>query len=216
MAGDGEEHEGASVQERLIHACRTNDVGMLEQIVEEIGDEEKVAKILNETKTVMGNHLLHEAALKGNYDAIDFLFSQDGLECDPINRIEGDTPVHSAIRWTSQQTDAEDRQLGAALVEMMLSDGASTRIRNKQRRTPLQLVEVVDKGNEALKDIIRRQEYEELNRGDFVEADSVAAPVQQQQQVREESSDDDAEFSGSDDEERAEWERRRKAKGKRV
>ncbi|KAI6564137.1 hypothetical protein MCOR09_007237 [Pyricularia oryzae] len=102
---------------------------------------------------------------------------------------------------------------------MMLSDGASTRIRNKQRRTPLQLVEVVDKGNEALKDIIRRQEYEELNRGDFVDADSVAAPAsrqQQQQQAREESSDDDAEFSGSDDEERAEWERRRKAKGKKV
>lgn len=100
---------------------------------------------------------------------------------------------------------------------MMLSDGASTRIRNKQRRTPLQLVEVVDKGNEALKDIIRRQEYEELNRGDFVDADSVAAPAsRQQQQAREESSDDDAEFSGSDDEERAEWERRRKAKGKKV
>lgn len=123
--------------------------------------------------------------------------------------------MHSAIRWTSQQTDAEDRQLGAALVEMMLSDGASTRIRNKQRRTPLQLVEVVDKGNEALKDIIRRQEYEELNRGDFVDADSVAAPASRQQ-AREESSDDDAEFSGSDDEERAEWERRRKAKGKKV
>ncbi|KAI6351045.1 hypothetical protein MCOR25_010188 [Pyricularia grisea] len=99
---------------------------------------------------------------------------------------------------------------------MMLSDGASTRIRNKQRRTPLQLVEVVDKGNEALKEIIRRQEYEELNRGDFVDADSVAAPAVSQQQVREESSDDDAEFSGSDDEERAEWERRRKAKGKKI
>lgn len=175
---------------------------------------QKKKKKTRSKKTGKANHAqIHTTQTD---DAIDFLFSQDGLECDPINRVEGDTPVHSAIRWTSQQTDAEDRQLGAALVEMMLSDGASTRIRNKQRRTPLQLVEVVDKGNEALKEIIRRQEYEELNRGDFVDADSVATPAVSQQQVREESSDDDAEFSGSDDEERAEWERRRKAKGKKI
>jgi hypothetical protein len=64
MAGD-EEHDGASVQEILIEACRRNNVELLDECLESKTDAE-ISKLLNETKTVMGNHLYHEAASRGN------------------------------------------------------------------------------------------------------------------------------------------------------
>ncbi|KAL8413469.1 hypothetical protein RB594_004920 [Gaeumannomyces avenae] len=217
MAGHNEEHEGASVQEILVEACRRNNVDLLTQVIEETNDDSKMARLLNDTRTVMGNHLYHEAASRGNYEIIDMLLDQDGFECDPVNRVEGDTPLHTAIRWINSEPPAQ-REFGAALVEMMLEAGSSTRVRNKGGLTPLQLV---DPSNPALKEAIRKHEYATLNAGDFVAADSGsnnnnAQAKAAQQQQKEESSDDDAEFSGSDDEERAEWERRRRAKGKRA
>lgn len=163
---------------------------------------------------MLGNHLYHEAASRGNYEIIDMLLDQPGFECDPINRAEGDTPLHSAVRWINSEPP-EQREFGNALVEMMLEAGSNPRIKNKGGLTPLQLV---DPRNEGLKEVIRKHEYAALNAGDFVSADEVqggknlnlaalAAPAS-----RVEDDDDDAEFSGSDEEERAEWERRRKEK----
>ncbi|KAL8295901.1 hypothetical protein RB600_001408 [Gaeumannomyces tritici] len=226
MAGNNEVHEGASVQERLIEACRRNNVDLLTEVIEETNDDDKMADLLNNTRTVMGNHLYHEAASQGNYEIIDMLLDQHGFECDPVNRVEGDTPLHTAIRWINSEPPAQ-REFGAALVEMMLEAGSNTRVRNKGGLTPLQLV---DPSNPALKEAIRKHEYATLNAGDFVATDSGSGSNNNnnnnnnnnahakaaQQQQKEESSDDDAEFSGSDDEERAEWERRRRAKGKRA
>jgi hypothetical protein len=161
----------------------------------------------------MGNHLYHEAALRGNYEVIDALLDQPGFECDPINRTEGDTPLHSVVRWINSEPEAQ-REFGDALVEMMLEAGSSTRVRNKGGLTPLQLV---DPRNEGLREVLRRHEYAALNQGDFVDASEVS--VQGGQGVlgqadgmvaaQDDDMDDDAEFSGSDDEERAEWERRK-------
>ncbi|KAL8326066.1 hypothetical protein RB597_009058 [Gaeumannomyces tritici] len=216
--------QGASVQERLIEACRRNNVDLLTEVIEETNDDDKMADLLNNTRTVMGNHLYHEAASQGNYEIIDMLLDQHGFECDPVNRVEGDTPLHTAIRWINSEPPAQ-REFGAALVEMMLEAGSNTRVRNKGGLTPLQLV---DPSNPALKEAIRKHEYATLNAGDFVATDSGSGSNNNnnnnnnahakaaQQQQKEESSDDDAEFSGSDDEERAEWERRRRAKGKRA
>ncbi len=160
---------------------------------------------------MLGNHLYHEAAARGNYEIIDALLDQPGFECDPVSRADGDTPLHSAVRWINSEP-AEQRAFGNALVEMMLEAGSSARVKNKGGLTPLQLV---DPRNEGLREVIRKHEYAALNAGDFVSADEVKggkallgkAAAQQQ-----EEEDEDAEFSGSDDEERAEWERRRKAK----
>ncbi|KAL1842776.1 hypothetical protein VTJ49DRAFT_4261 [Mycothermus thermophilus] len=204
-----EEHEGASTSELLIEACRRNNTDLLSEILSSppyADNEEATAHILNTTTTVLGNHLYHEAALRGNYEIIDMLLDQPGFECDPVNRTEGDTPLHSAIRWINSEPEAQ-REFGNALVDMMLEAGSNPRAKNKAGLTPLQLV---DPRNEALKEVIRKHEYAALNAGDFVPAEEVkgtgaAAAVA-------EDDDDDAEFSGSDEEERAEWERQRKAK----
>ncbi|KAG5743722.1 hypothetical protein DER46DRAFT_242198 [Fusarium sp. MPI-SDFR-AT-0072] len=205
MAGD-EEHDGATVQEILIEACRRNNLDLLNDCLEDKSDAE-ISKLLNETTTVMGNHLYHEAASRGNYEIIDHLLDQPEFECDPINRSEGDTPLHSAIRWINSEPPAQ-RPFGNALVEMMLEAGSSTRVKNKARLTPYQLV---DPTNTELREIIQKHEYANQNAGDFINVNNSASHGGAVLDVPDDS-DDDAEFSGSDEEERAEWERRRKEK----
>lgn len=57
--------QGASVKEILIEACRRNNTDLLTECLEDKSDPE-ITKLLNETTTVMGNHLYHEAASRGN------------------------------------------------------------------------------------------------------------------------------------------------------
>lgn len=203
--------QGASTAELLIASCRSNNFTLLLSLLPQ-NDEDAAAALLNNTTTVMGNHLYHEAASRGHYEIIDTLLDQPGFECDPVNRLEGDTPLHTAIRWINSEPP-EQREFGNALVEMMLEAGSNPRIKNKGGLTALQLV---DPRNEGLRELIRKHEYASLNQGDFVDVGDVkgGGKLVQQQQEEEEESDDDAEFSGSDDEERAEWERRRKEKRK--
>ncbi|KAF4441365.1 hypothetical protein F53441_12075 [Fusarium austroafricanum] len=205
MSG-GDEHDGATIQEQLIEACRRNNVDLLNDLLEDKPDDE-ISKLLNETKTVMGNYLYHEAASYGNYEIIDNLLDQPEFECDPVNRQDGDTPLHSAIRWINSEPLAQ-RPFGNALVEMMLEAGSSTRVKNKARLTPYQLV---DPTNKELREIIQKHEYANQNAGDFINVNSSAGHTGAVLDAPEDS-DDDAEFSGSDEEERAEWERRRKEK----
>ncbi|PKK43607.1 hypothetical protein CI102_13792, partial [Trichoderma harzianum] len=155
-------------------------------------------------------------------DIIDHLLDQPDFECDPINRLEGDTPLHSAVRWLNAEPPAQ-RPFGHHLIDMMLEAGSNPRIKNKGGLTALQLV---DPRNQELRDLIQRHEYANQNAGDFVNVSAPpsapppgrpadAAPGLPVNGVAESDDDDDAEFSGSDEEERAEWERRRKNKGKR-
>ncbi|KAF3764991.1 hypothetical protein M406DRAFT_356756 [Cryphonectria parasitica EP155] len=212
-----EEHEGASVGEILIEACRRDNIDLMKETLEGKSEAE-IADLLNNTTTVMGNHLYHEAAARGNYDIIDYLLDQENFECDPVNRVEGDTPLHTAIRWINNEPEAQ-REFGDALVDMMLEAGSNPRVKNKGGLTAYQLV---DPRNTGLRALIQKHEYAILNRGDFVDhaADSGAAngegaPLGRKDAILDVESDEDAEFSGSDDEERAEWERRRKERAAR-
>jgi hypothetical protein len=205
-----EEHEGASAQEILVEACRRNNTDLLNEVLEDKSDDE-ISKLLNETTTVLGNHLYHEAASHGNYEIIDLLLDQPEFECDPINRIEGDTPLHTAIRWLNSEPPAQ-REFGYALIDMMLEAGSNPRIRNKGGLTALQLV---DPSNKKLRELVQKHEFEDANQGDFIgtstDAQASSGGVSGID-LLDPPSDDDAEFSGSDDEERAEWERRRRDK----
>jgi hypothetical protein len=244
--------QGASVQELLVEACRRNNTELLNEVLEDKEDDE-ISNLLNNTTTVMGNHLYHEAASRGNCmcsaliidlwfhgarialepmahshtrcqvlidellilpyltidEIVDLLLDQPGFECDPVNRVEGDTPLHSAIRWINSEPPAQ-REFGNALVEMMLEAGSNPRVKNKGGLNALQLV---DPRNTGLRELIQKHEYASLNAGDFVSADEVSVSVtaNNKKSVPAEE-DEDAEFSGSDDEERAEWERRRQGR----
>lgn len=58
--------QGASPGELLIEACRRNNTDLLADVISTCGGEEKAAELLNNTKTVLGNYIYHEAALRGN------------------------------------------------------------------------------------------------------------------------------------------------------
>lgn len=162
-------------------------------------------------------------------EVIDLLLDQPAFECDPVNRLEGDTPLHAAIRWLNAEPPAQ-RPFGRALVAMMLEAGSSPRARNRAGLTPLQLV---DPANEDLRALIRQHEYASLNAADFVAVDAPrpappppppasastsappdgpAPPVPRFDAPG--APDDDANFSGSDDDDGAEWERRKKERGR--
>ncbi|KAL3426559.1 ankyrin repeat protein [Phlyctema vagabunda] len=139
-----EEEDGASPSEQLIEASRRNNTELLLEVIESCGNSEKAAALLNNTKTVLGNYIYHEAALRGNYEVIDVLLDQEGFECDPISTREGDTPLHSAIRFiNSQPLSAPSDEPSAAmnLVTMMLEAGSDPSIRNKAKLTAAQLLD---------------------------------------------------------------------------
>ncbi|KAL5598331.1 hypothetical protein BROUX41_003610 [Berkeleyomyces rouxiae] len=211
-----DEHEGASVQEQLVEACRRNNTELLEELLETIGSEAEISRLLNDTTTVMGDHLYHVAAAQGHYDVIDMLLDQPNFECDPLNRT-GDTPLHVAIHWLNSEPPAQ-RPFGAELVKMMLEAGSNSRLRNAAGLTAVQLV---DPANAPLRDLIREHEYTELNQGDFVAVDNDPSPppgadksarknkTAKDERPRAPQDNDADEFSGSDEEERAEWVRRK-------
>ena len=58
--------KGASPGEVLIEAARRNNTDLLQEVIDGIGNAEKAAVLLNETKSVLGNYIYHEAALRGN------------------------------------------------------------------------------------------------------------------------------------------------------
>ena len=165
-----------------------------------------------ETLKILYNYPLTSSSLRYADEIIDLLLDQPDFECDPINRLERDTPLHSVIRWLNSEPP-EQRAFGQALVEMMLEAGSNPRVKNKAGLTATQLV---DPRNTELRDLIEKHEYANQNAGDFVNVEqpkiSVKGNQSQQHTAAEEYDDDDAEFSGSDEEERAEWEKRRKDK----
>lgn len=130
------------------------------------------------------------------------LLDQPDFECDPINRREGDTPLHSAIRWINLEPP-EQRPFGNALVEMMLEAGSNSRLKNKGGLTPYQLVDPLNIG---LRQVIQKNEYSALNRGDFIQAETGDSRIAFTEEPVTRGNDEDADFSGSDEEERAEWE----------
>ena len=59
-------------------------------------------------------------------EVLDHLLDQEGLEVDPIDRLEGDTPLHKAVRFANGQTK-EYLAHGTAMVELLLDAGADPR-----------------------------------------------------------------------------------------
>jgi hypothetical protein len=54
------------------------------------------------------------------------LLDQEGFECDPINKRERDTPLHSAVRWANEVSD-EQKEFASSLIQMMLEAGSDPR-----------------------------------------------------------------------------------------
>lgn len=145
--------EGASAREQLIEAMRRNNTELLEQILTDLGDNASAkAELINNAKDALGNYALHIGSLYGSYEAMDIVLDQDGVEVDPINGIEGDTPLHSIIRYTK-----EEPEHGEFMTEMLVDAGCDPRIKNKRGQKPLDLVD--KRENPGVVNILQGAEY---------------------------------------------------------
>lgn len=75
-------------------------------------------------------------------EIIDTLLDQPLFECDPITRLDADTPLHSAIRFINSlpiPLSASNLEFSTALLSMMTEAGSDPRIKNKAKLTPRDL-----------------------------------------------------------------------------
>ncbi|KAK6498490.1 hypothetical protein TWF481_011081 [Arthrobotrys musiformis] len=155
---DNHDEQGASPKELLFAACRSNNTDLLSEVLsqftkdpestdpeepkeEESKDEEEdeetpLSKFLNESRNSLGYTALHVAAKYGNPEILDMLLDQEGLEVDPLSHMEGDTPLHVAAQYTS-----EDPEAGGYLIHLLVDAGADPRLKNNGQQKPIDLVD---------------------------------------------------------------------------
>ncbi|KAL1986283.1 hypothetical protein VTN96DRAFT_6651 [Rasamsonia emersonii] len=130
--------EGASPRELVIEACRRDQPHLIEQVLEGMADKsnEEVAEFFNNVKDALGNYALHICAMYGSYDVMDALLDIQYFECDPLTRVDQETPLHLAVRFANEK----DPNLGLEMIEMMCEAGCDPRVRNKHGQKPADLV----------------------------------------------------------------------------
>lgn len=111
-------------------------------------------------------------AHSGTDDALEELVDHEGVDVDPEDKLEGDTPLHKAVRYTNKgQEEWED---GYRLVELLLEAGSDPNIRNKAKLLPRDLV---DPRNEELRRRLQQAEYLARAGGDFIVEDADDGPT---------------------------------------
>lgn len=95
---------------------------------------------------------------------MDHLLDQSGLEVDPVNRLDGYTPLHLAVLYAAEK----DTETGHELVDLLLDAGADPRVRSKGGRKAL---DMVDPSDEDLKKMLREAEWKIVAGADVVQED---------------------------------------------
>ncbi|KAL1965375.1 hypothetical protein VTN77DRAFT_5812 [Rasamsonia byssochlamydoides] len=130
--------EGATPRELVVEACRRDQPHLIEQVLESMSEKsnEEVAEFFNNVKDALGNYALHICAMYGSYDVMDALFDIQYFECDPLTRVDQETPLHLAVRFANEK----DADLGLEMIKMMCEAGCDPRVRNKHGQKPADLV----------------------------------------------------------------------------
>ncbi|RPA95006.1 ankyrin [Choiromyces venosus 120613-1] len=145
----GAEEEGASPKELLLEAARRNNTDLLEEVILE--NTANLADLLNVTRDGVGNTAIHLAAKHGSLEVLDILLDQEGLEVDPLDRMELETPLHKAVFYAKGE-----KEHGLEVVEMLIDAGADPRIRNKAKQRP---IDIVDPRDTKLRAVLQKAEY---------------------------------------------------------
>ncbi|KAF9352406.1 hypothetical protein BGX26_009767 [Mortierella sp. AD094] len=117
-----------SNNENLIAACKDDNLDMLEQVLSADGSSFDINHTDGE-----GNSALHYAARFASIGCLEILMYYDGIKLNTVNSIEGDTPLHKAAAY-------QDPDCALEMVQILIGKGASTKIKNKQNQTPLDVV----------------------------------------------------------------------------
>ncbi|PCH34344.1 ankyrin [Wolfiporia cocos MD-104 SS10] len=147
--------EGASNNERLLAAARSDNEELLLEVFEE-------GKFDINYKDGLGNTALHYAASHGNLTVLEHILSHEDCDVDPINRLERATPLHLALR-------IQDEELRENVAESLLDAGADTKIKDKNGQTALDLLRPEDTEIRAL--IRKSQAQTSVSNDDFADDD---------------------------------------------
>ncbi|MCJ1284190.1 hypothetical protein MMC26_003521 [Xylographa opegraphella] len=165
-----ENSEGASPRELIIEACRRDNVPLLHELFASHASAAQTAELINSARDGVGNYCLHIAASYGSSharadDVLEDLLDQEDVEVDPLDRLEGDSPLHKAVRYVNG-LEKEDWAGAAPLVELLVEAGADVRLRNKAKLRP---IELVDPRNAELRAVLQRAEYAAMAGNDVVD-----------------------------------------------
>ena len=133
----------------------------------------KVASFLNTTTDSLGASGLHIAAKYGAYEVLDIILDQEGVEIDQQEKREGDTCLHSAVRYVNALKPNEWEGEGKALVEILVDAGCDPRARNKAKLRPADLL---DPRNQVIKNVLQKAELQFMAGGDVVVEDDDDRP----------------------------------------
>ncbi|KAJ5785622.1 uncharacterized protein N7503_010834 [Penicillium pulvis] len=140
-------------RELVVEACRRDQTDLIEQILNSMSEKtnEEVAEFFNSVTDALGNHALHICALYGSYEVMDALFDIQYFECDPLTRMDKDTPLHIAVRYANDKNP----ELGEEMISMMCEAGCDPRVRNKHGQKPADLVF----NKPEIKQVLQKAEY---------------------------------------------------------
>ncbi|OCB90376.1 ankyrin [Sanghuangporus baumii] len=166
--------DGASNNERLLAAAREDNEEILLEVFEEgnfdinfkDGQATGVVNVdaynLNTYYSTTRHLALHYAVSHGSTTALEHLLEYDGCDVDPINRLEGATPLHLALKL-------EDPELRLHIANSLLEAGADTTIKDKEGDTALDLLQP---GDDELRKLIRKsQASSSVSKGDIANDD---------------------------------------------
>jgi len=137
----------------LLDAARNDNVDQLLEVFDEPN------KFDINFQDGIGNTALHYAASKGSLDVLNELLEYDDCDVDPINRLEGATPLHLAVK-------IEPPELRALIVDSLLDAGADTSIKDKAGCLARDYVKEGD--TETLNAFLRNQVQSSISNHDVV------------------------------------------------
>ena len=130
------ETEGASLGEQLLDASRRNNDDLTKTILENLGDDSSmIANLINSSKDPLGNTALHLCCKYGSWEVLDDLLDQEGIEIDPQNKIDGDTPLHVTVIYAH-----EEPEHGTFIARNLVEVGADPRLKNSHNQKPIDLI----------------------------------------------------------------------------
>lgn len=66
-------------------------------------------------------------AIHGSLDILEHILSHDDCDVDPLNRLEGATPLHAALTSTRIDDEEDEGELRRDVVSSLLDAGADIR-----------------------------------------------------------------------------------------
>ncbi|KAL5533883.1 hypothetical protein ACEPAG_343 [Sanghuangporus baumii] len=154
--------DGASNNERLLAAAREDNEEILLEVFEEGNFDINFKDGLGNTGKLQALSSLHYAVSHGSTTVLEHLLEYDGCDVDPINRLEGATPLHLALKL-------EDPELRLHIANSLLEAGADTTMKDKEGDTALDLLRP---GDDDIRKLIRKsQASSSVSKGDIADDD---------------------------------------------